>query len=159
MASFTISRYAGDDYTDAMELLVAYAKSLEIDLAFQGFDAEMATFPGKYLPRTGALLMARNTTGEAIGSVALRKLDDEGYCEIKRLYVDPKGRGLGVGKALAAAIVDEAKHLGYRAIRLDTLPSMNAAQGLYKDLGFVETESYYDTPIEDTLFLELQLPR
>lgn len=140
-----------------MKLVEAYAASLEIDLAFQEIDEEMALFPGKYVPPNGALLVARNTAGEALGCVALRQLDDEGYCEIKRLYVDPKGRGLGVGRALAAAIVAEAKRLGYRAIRLDTLPSMDAAKGLYKTLGFVETDPYYDTPIENTLFLELQL--
>lgn len=140
-----------------MRLMAVYADSLGIDLAFQDHDTEMATMPGKYTPPTGALLIARNVTGDAIGCVALRQLDNEGLCEIKRLYVDPRGRGLGVGKALAVAIIEEARQLNYKAIRLDTLPSMEAAKGLYKSLGFIETQPYYDTPIPDTLFLELQL--
>lgn len=136
-----------------------YTASLGIDLTFQEVDTEMATMPGKYSPPTGSLLIARNTAGEAIGCVALRQLGDEGYCEIKRLYVDPKGRGLGVGKALAVSMIEEARQLGYKAIRLDTLPSMDAARRLYKSLGLVETQPYYDTPIEGTIFLELQLRR
>lgn len=157
MASFSISKFSNEDLADTMRLMEVYAASLGIDLAFQEIDTEMASMPGKYTPPTGALLIARNTAGDAIGCVALRQLDDEGFCEIKRLYVDPKGRGLGVGKALAIAIIKEAERLNYKAIRLDTLPSMAAAKGLYKSLGFTKTTPYYDTPIPDTLFLELQL--
>lgn len=159
MASFSIAKFSPEDLPDTMRLMEAYAASLGIDLAFQEIDTEMATMPGKYVPPTGALLIARDISGEAIGCVALRQLDDPGFCEIKRLYVDPKGRGLGVGKALAVSIVEEARQLGYKAIRLDTLPSMEAAKALYKSLGFTETKPYYNTPIEDTLFLELHLER
>ena len=157
MLAYSISKFSSADLADTLRLMEAYAASLEIDLAFQEIDEELANMPGKYVPPTGALFVARNEIGEMIGCVALRPLDNEGNCEIKRLYVDPKGRGLGVGKALAQVIVDEAKRLGYRAIRLDTLPSMNAAKALYKAIGFVEIEPYYETPIEDTLFLELRL--
>ncbi|KAK5116297.1 hypothetical protein LTR85_009269 [Meristemomyces frigidus] len=102
-----------------IKLFEAYAQSLGIDLTFQDFAAEMASMPG-----------------EPVGCVGLRPLAADGYCEVKRLYVDPKGRGTGVGKALAQRVLQEAKRLGYRAMRLDTLPHMECARALYKSLGF-----------------------
>jgi putative acetyltransferase len=159
MAGFTIRKVTSEiDLEDTIRLFEAYAASLGIELAFQDFATEMASMPGKYAPSSGgALLLARNTEGEAIGCVALRAMPTEGSCEMKRLYVDPAGRGLGVGKALAVAAIGVAKELGYRAMRLDTLPSMSSARALYKALGFVEIDAYYSTPIEGTLFLELSL--
>src|ERR1700761_8940719 len=121
MATFTISTVESQqDLNDTIKLFEAYATSLGIDLTFQDFATEMSSMPGKYAPPTGSLLLARDTAGEAIGCVGLRPLGTEGMCEMKRLYVDPKGRGLGVGKALAEAIIDEANRLGYHAVRLDT---------------------------------------
>jgi putative acetyltransferase len=117
----------------------------------------MDSMPGKYSPPGGALLLARNDTHEAIGCVALRPLLLDGCCEMKRLYVAPSGRGTGVGKALATATIEEARKLGYRSIRLDTLPTMESAQALYRNLGFKEIKAYYDTPLEGTVFLELLL--
>jgi len=146
-----------EDVKAATRLFEAYAHSLGIELTFQDFAAEMSSMPGKYAPPTGALLLARNTAGEAIGCVGLRPLGTSGYCEMKRLYVDPKGRGLGIGRALAERAVQEAKRLGYGAVVLDTLPSMESARALYKSLGFAEIEAYYRTPLEGTIFLELKL--
>ena len=159
MATFTISSAESQqDLKDTIFLFEQYAKSLGIDLSFQDFETEMASMPGKYAPPNGCLLLARSeNTGTAIGCVGLRQLGANGICEMKRLYVDPKGRGLGVGKALAIAVVHEAKRLGYRCIHLDTLSSMASARALYKSLGFVEIDPYYDTPIEGTIFLELSL--
>lgn len=160
MSSLTIiPAHTKQDVTDITILFEAYAKSLGIDLAFQNFTDELASLPGAYAPPNGALLLARNKDDQAIGCVALRPMESPGHCEMKRLYVDPKGRGLGVGKALAEAVVDGAKGLGYAAMRLDTLPSMTAARRLYKMMGFVEIEAYYDTPIEGTIFLELDLAK
>ena len=161
MAVFTISAVVSeDDLRDTITLIEAYSKSLGIDLSFQDFATEMRSMPGKYAPPTGSLLLARDdTAGQAIGCVGLRQLGLNGCCEMKRLYVDPKGRGLGLGKALAEAVIEEAKRLGYRAMRLDTLTSMQSARALYKKLGFVEVSPYYDTPIEGTSFLELDLTR
>ena len=157
-AMFSVSHVNSPDAVkEVITLFEAYALSLGIDLTFQDFATEMASMPGKYAPPNGILLLARNTSGDAIGCVGLRPLAPKECCEMKRLYVDPKGRGLGVGKALAEAIVKEARRLGYSAMRLDTLPTMSAARSLYKSLGFVEIEPYYDTPIEGTIFLELSL--
>lgn len=155
--SFTIKHASSlEDVTDATRLFETYAKSIGIDLSFQDFATEMSSMPGKYAPPTGALLLARNATGAAIGCVGLRPLGD-GYCEMKRLYVAPEGRGLGLGGALAGGVVDEARRLGYRAMRLDTLPHMEPARASYRRLGFKEVGAYYETPLEGTIFMELDL--
>lgn len=138
-------------------LFRAYAASLDIDLAYQDFEAELAGLPGKYAPPTGALLIARDADGRNLGCVALRAMDTPGCCEMKRLYVAPEGRGLGLGRRLVKALIVEAKRLGHREMRLDTLPSMHDAQALYRKLGFEVTQPYYDTPIRGTVFLRLRL--
>jgi putative acetyltransferase len=143
---------------DVTSLFEAYATSLEIDLSFQNFKTELAQLPGKYAPPSGVLLLARHVgTDKAIGCVGLRSLDIEGVCEMKRLYVAPQGRGSGLGKALVKQVIEEARGIGYRSIRLDTLRTMSEAQDLYKRLGFVERKPYYDAPVEGTVFLELDL--
>jgi GNAT superfamily N-acetyltransferase len=136
-----------------------YASSLGVDLCFQDFDAELASLPGKYAPPTGALLLARDAQGAPLGCVALRPVLPEGCCEMKRLYVAPQRRGLGLGNALVNAIIAEAKRIGYREMRLDTLPTMEAAVALYRREGFVPIPPYYDTPVEGTIFLARSLIR
>lgn len=160
MASVTITPIASsDDLAAATVLFRKYAESLGIDLHFQDFGTELRSMPGKYAPPDGALFLARNQEGEAIGCVGLRPLSStDGLSEMKRLYVEPQGRGLGVGKLLAESVIKEATRLRYSAIVLDTLESMVSARALYKSLGFVETEAYYDTPLKkDTRFLKLVL--
>lgn len=134
-----------------------YAASLPVDLAYQDFEGELAALPGKYAPPAGALLLAQDAAGAALACVALRAMAAEGRCEMKRLYVAPRGRGLGLGRAMAEAVCAEAARLGYREICLDTLPTMAEAQSLYARLGFVETAAYYDTPIAGTRFLARRL--
>jgi putative acetyltransferase len=138
------------------QLLREYASSLGFPLAFQDFDRELAELPGAYAPPRGALLVAR-IDGEAVGCVALRPLDVE-TGEMKRLYVRPGHRGLGLGRLLATAIVDEARRRGYRRLRLDTTPGMAAAHALYEQLGFRDIPPYTVNPIAGTRFLELELP-
>lgn len=144
------------DLEQVRQLFMAYAQSLPIDLAYQDFDAELAALPGKYAPPGGALLLALNGSGNAIGCAAVRPLED-GVCEMKRLYVAPDGRGTGAGRKLAQAVIAAARGMGYREMRLDTLPTMTAAQALYAMLGFELIEPYYDTPVENTVFMALRL--
>lgn len=137
-------------------LFEEYASSLNFSLAFQDFAKEMATFPGKYAPPDGALLLA-TVDGEPAGAVALRQLAP-GICEMKRLFVKPQFRELALGRQLAEAIVAEGRAMGYRAMRLDTIrSSMAKARALYERMGFREVEPYYDNPMPDACYMELQL--
>ena len=145
------------DLADTIALFTTYANSLGIDLAYQGFADEMAAMPGKYAPPDGALLLARRADGEAIGCVGLRPIDPPGCCEMKRLYVSPQARGLGLGRALVETVVAEAVRIGYREVRLDTLPTMDEAIGLYDKLGFETIAPYYVTPIAGTRFMAKRL--
>lgn len=145
------------DLDAVKRLFTAYASALGIDLSYQGFEAELAGLPGKYAAPSGALLMARDTDGEPLGCVALRPLDDAGCCEMKRLYVSPQARGLGLGKALINAVIAEATRIGYREMRLDTLPTMGEAISLYRKAGFLPIDPYYETPVAGTIFMGRRL--
>jgi GNAT superfamily N-acetyltransferase len=140
------------DIAIAARLFQAYAASLPIDLGYQDFEAELAELPGKYAPPNGELLLARGIDASPLGCVALRPLDDR-CCEMKRLFVLPASRGLGVGQALVETVIAAATRIGYREMRLDTLPSMAGAIGLYAGAGFVPIPAYYQTPIGGTIFL------
>jgi putative acetyltransferase len=136
-------------------LFLEYEAVIGVDLCFQGFREEVAGLPGRYAPPGGALLLADGTTGVE-GCVALRPLGPD-ICEMKRLYVRPGARGGGVGRRLAQGIVDRAVQLGYERMRLDSLPSMTAALGLYRSLGFREIPPYNDNPVDGAVFLEVDL--
>ena len=143
------------DVETARALFLEYQKSLGISLCFQSFDAEVASLPGAYAAPEGRLLLAF-VGDEPAGCVALRKLED-GICEMKRLWVRPAFRGMRLGRRLAEAALSEARAAGYRAVRLDTLPSMREAQALYVSLGFVDIPPYNDHPIEGTRFMEKRI--
>lgn len=159
----------------SQSLFIAYTEWLNIDLTFQDFTSELQSLPGKYSPpEGGALLLALSTDGteSPLGCVAVRALQPDPSihdqapqthggqrrcCEMKRLYVSPEARGTGLGRALAGAIIQEAKELGYAEMRLDTLPFMEGAIQLYRRLGFIDIPPYYETPVKGTVFLSLDL--
>jgi putative acetyltransferase len=143
------------DIAAVKALFLEYAQSLDFSLCFQGFDQEMATFPAKYSPPKGGLLLAK-VNGAPAGAVGVWQ-QAPGVCEMKRLYLKPQFRGLDLGRRLAAGIVEEGRRLGYRAIRLDTLKTMVAARALYATMGFVEVPPYYDNPIDGAVYMELPL--
>lgn len=143
------------DIETVRQLFQEYAVSLDFSLCFQNFAAELEHLPGEYGSPAGCLLLAMRQ-GQAAGCVALRPLPN-GYCEMKRLYVRPAFRGLGIGKRLAWAVILEARRRGYARMRLDTVATMREAQAIYETLGFVDTEAYYHNPLENVRFLELTL--
>jgi putative acetyltransferase len=143
------------DIAIVRRLFEEYAASLNVSLCFQNFAAELAGLPGDYAAPRGRLLLA--TIGdEPAGCVALRPKGEQA-CEIKRLFVNPRHQGRGLGRKLAERMISEARAIGYTSMLLDTLPSMHAAHRLYESLGFVQREPYYPTPVGGTVFMELRL--
>jgi putative acetyltransferase len=139
----------------AHNLFVEYAKSLGIDFCFQNFQRELAELPGAYVPPDGRLLLAVEGD-DAVGCVALRKLDD-GICEIKRLYVQPACRGNGLGRRLVEALIHTAREIGYEKMRLDSVSSLKEAASLYRSLGFSDIPAYRYNPLPDAVYMELML--
>jgi ribosomal protein S18 acetylase RimI-like enzyme len=146
-----------EEIARAATLFREYADWLGIDLSFQGFEAELASLPGKYAPPVGELMLACAPEGAALGCVAVRPLDGDTACEMKRLYVRPSARGLGIGGALVAVIIRSAEELGYAEMKLDTLPAMPEALALYRRFGFAEIPAYYHSPLPGTVYLGKQL--
>lgn len=156
-----------------------YAASLGIDLAFQNFEQELAALPGEYAQPRGTLLLALVSTADTAvavqaqplqrkhgglahvaGCCALRPLDSADYpnaAEMKRLYVRPEFRGVGLGRQLAEATLDAARGAGYACVLLDTLDDMESARALYEDLGFAEVPPYYHNPIPGSHYLKVDL--
>ncbi len=146
-----------EDIAACKALFIEYAESMDFDLCFQDFEGELADFPGKYALPTGELLLARQKE-HAVGVVGMRDLGDK-ICEMKRLYVRDIARGSGLGEELAKAIIDRAHLLGYRAMRLDTIPGHHdMAIRLYRSLGFQEIPPYCYNPIPGAVYMELKLP-
>jgi putative acetyltransferase len=141
----------------ARALFVEYAQWLKVDLCFQGFDEELAKLPGAYAPLRGRLLLA-GTPGDAFACIALRPLDAGAQVgEVKRLYVRPAHRGEGWGLRLAQALLGEARAIGYRELKLDTLGWMAPARKLYTELGFRECAPYYHNPLPGVVYMSLLL--
>ncbi len=148
---------SSDELEEARTLFQEYAESLGPDPCLQDFAEELATLPGRYARPQGRLLLAM-VGDDVAGCAALRFLDDE-TGEMKRVYVRPAFRGLGLGRKLAESILHESRAAGYRRVRLDTLRTMVEAQQLYRGLGFREIPPYGDNPVAEAVFLELELDR
>ncbi len=140
------------DLDEIRTMLREYAAWLEVDLCFQGFEKELAELPGEYAPPRGRMLYA-----DGAGCVALRPIEEE-VCEMKRLYVRPAFRGSGLGRRLVEKLIEEARTIGYRRMRLDTMPKMDSAQRMYASFGFRDIEAYRYNPEPGARFLELLLP-
>ncbi|MBI1243377.1 MAG: GNAT family N-acetyltransferase [Alphaproteobacteria bacterium] len=151
-------RYAegAADLGAVRELCREYEGALDASLCFEGFEAELAGLPGKYADPAGCILLAE-ADGSPVGVVALRAIDDADVAEMKRLYVRPSARGLGLGRKLAASVVDEARKRGYRRLRLHTLARLEAAVELYRSMGFLETTPFDPNPNAGVIWYELGL--
>jgi putative acetyltransferase len=145
-----------DDIGRARALFVEYAQWLKVDLCFQGFAEELKALPGAYAPPFGRLLLA-GTTNAAFACIALRPLESARLAEVKRLYVQPAHRGQRWGYRLAEKLIAEARVIGYRELKLDTLEWMTSARILYASLGFRECAAYYDNPLAGVVYMRLEL--
>jgi ribosomal protein S18 acetylase RimI-like enzyme len=139
------------DMNIVRELFLEYAAETALDLEFQGFGEEVRTLPGHYDP-----ILIATWSGATAGCVALRSID-RATCEMKRLYVRSAFRGKQIGRALAEQIIEAAKSRRFRAMRLDTLPTMRSAIAMYESLGFRDIPPYRFNPVEGTRYLELDL--
>jgi len=139
------------------EIFQEYEDSLGFRLDFQNFQEELEALPGEYAPPAGELFVAR-VDGALAGCVALRPLSGP-VCELKRLYVRPEFRGRGLGRKLCEIVLEQARRIGYQAIRLDTVESMNQARRLYCSLGFKPIPSYRLNPLAGAEYFELDLSR
>jgi putative acetyltransferase len=144
-----------DELSAIKGLFQEYANSLSFELDFQDFREELETLPGKYAPPLGSILVAKEN-GETVGCVAVRPLGD-GICEMKRLFVKPAHRGRDLGRELVLAIIEEAKRLGYKTMRLDTVVEMKEASALYRALGFQPIDAYCYNPLPGAMYFELKL--
>lgn len=152
----TIQAETAEKIDAARALFREYEAWLGLDLCFQGFEAELASLPGKYAPPDGRLLLAYEEQ-QLAGCIAMRKLDD-GVCEMKRLFVRDEFRAAGIGVRLIENLIADAREIGYKKMRLDTYPpKMGKAVSLYMSHGFIEIPPYYNNPHDDVLFMELSL--
>ena len=142
-------------YRQSRELFQQYADSLDFDLEFQGFSEELTSLPGNYAAPQGCILLAEDS-GQFVGCVALRPLDDK-ICEMKRLFVKPQYRGCGIGRTLAASVIDRAREIGYEKMRLDTVATMKEARTLYYSLEFRNIKAYRYNPLDTSSYMELKL--
>lgn len=150
--------FVGAEGADAArELFLEYQEGLGVDLCFQSFEEELAGLPGKYAEPRGALLLVYSDAGELVGCGALRPLDEPSVCELKRIYVRSAFRGHGLGRLISEALMDRAKEIGYRTVRLDTLARLTSAIKIYRDLGFTEIPAYNYNPEDDIVYFERSL--
>lgn len=144
------------EWAEVDRLVRAYLAELPFEIDFQDLDRELADLPSEYGPPDGAALLAVDDGGTAVGVVGVRRFDDHD-AELKRMYVAPEGRGLGIGRALGAAAVAEARDLDYDRLLLDTVDTMSAAIGTYVGLGFQEIPPYRHNPLPDARYFALDL--
>lgn len=143
------------DFLEAKALILEYVEWLGMDLSFQNFDKEMETLQEMYGPLNGGLFLAISN-GKPVGVAGVRRFADKA-CEVKRMFVQPASRGLGIGKLLLTVCIEKAKSLRYELIKLDTADFMKPAIKLYTDHGFVEIPAYRHNPHEAARYFELEL--
>lgn len=151
-----IAGWDGVCVSDVRALFREYAEAIGVDLCFQGFEQELAELPGRYAPNQGGQLWLARRVVEMAGCVAMHRIDER-VCEMKRMYVRPAFRGMGLGRRLADAVITGARRAGYTRMRLDTLSSMKVALAMYETLGFRDMPPYRHNPMEGARFMELVL--
>jgi putative acetyltransferase len=148
-------KYTIEELEEVREIFIEYADFLQVDLCFQDFENELQTLHKVYNPPAGCIILAKEDE-QVLGCIALKPIS-EGVCEMKRLYVRPSARGKDLGKKLVEELIDFAKKVGYKTMKLDTISSLKEAINLYQSKGFVKTEAYVYNPLSDVLYFELTL--
>jgi putative acetyltransferase len=148
-------KYTNDELVEVRNIFVEYSEFLQVDLCFQDFEKELKTLHKVYSPPQGCIILAKQDN-KTIGCVALKPIA-EGVCEMKRLYVRPEARGMGLGRALVVELINFARQSSYELMKLDTLSKLKEAIALYHSLGFVETAPYVYNPLSDVHYLALKL--
>jgi ribosomal protein S18 acetylase RimI-like enzyme len=151
-----IPAHTPDHTPTVRQLFIEYQQWLNFSLCFQGFDKELAELPGTYSPPNGRIYIALSDE-QIAGCIALRPMNEQGICEMKRLFVREEFRGKGIGRMLAERIIADALEIGYRTMRLDTLQRMETARAIYTQLGFTVIPKYYDNPMDEVVYMELRL--
>lgn len=144
-----------DDAAAVLAIWREFIASSPVNLDYQRNDAEFASLPGKYAAPKGRVLLA-DRNGEIEGCIAFREVSAE-ICEMKRLYVRPRARGINLGRDLVTRLIDEARISGYREMRLDVMEKFLAARKLYESFGFVAAEPISFNPVPGASFLGLHL--
>lgn len=148
-------KYTPEELEEVRNIFIEYAGFLQVDLCFQDFDRELQTLYKVYSPPKGCIILAKEN-GLTLGCVALKPIA-QGVCEMKRLYVRPEARGIGLGRKLVDELIIFAKSFAYKSMKLDTVTKLKEAIGLYRSMGFVETAPYVYNPLSDVLYFELKL--
>lgn len=144
-----------DLFTQYTNLLIENDSTFKEYLALQNYDDEISNLKEKYGAPKGRLYLA-SVAGETAGCIGLKPLDEK-RCEMKRLFVKPQFRGRKIAEQLVKTIIEDAKEIGYKEMYLDTLPFLKGAILLYEKLGFIETDCYNNSPIENTIYMKLTL--
>lgn len=144
-----------DLFTEYTDFLVEGDKEFKKYLEIQKYDYEVENLEEKYGLPQGRLYIAYYEN-QVAGCIALKPLNDR-QCEMKRLYVKPEFRRKGIAKMLVEKVVFDAKGIGYSEMLLDTLPFLQVAIKMYKKMGFYEIDCYNDSPLDNTIYMKLDL--
>ena len=142
-------------FTEYMDMLLEGDPTFAGYLTIQNYDDELKDLSHKYGLPDGRLYLAYSD-GVLAGSIALRKIDEE-RCELKRMYIKPEFRRRGIARTLVKQLINDAKEIGYRSMLLDTLPFLQIAIRMYKNLGFYEIDRYNDSPMDTSIYMKLDL--
>lgn len=148
-------KYSVTELEEVRNIFIEYSEFLQVDLCFQDFDKELQTLHQVYCPPHGCIILAKQN-GQILGCVALKPIG-EGVCEMKRLYVRPEARGMGLGRKLVEELIRFAQESSYKAMKLDTVSKLKEAIALYRSVGFVATSPYVYNPLSEVLYFELKL--
>lgn len=148
-----------EEYLAAIELFREYVASLDFDLSFQNVDEELTILPIMYGPPTGGLYLVESNDG-FVGCAGLRQIENETTCELKRMYIKPSHRQMGIAGAILKQAIEDARSMGYTCMKLDTIGyKMPLAVRLYTSFGFKVTEPYNHNPHEGVVYFEKDLTR